>query len=76
MTLVQTVCNSTKLCNTEQESQRALQEFSQKMESLKREHELEMESLVHEAQLKQKDAEVSYFIMTLSFSVILSDKVV
>lgn len=40
-----------------QESQRALQEFSQKMESLKREHELEMESLVHEAQLKQKDAE-------------------
>ena len=59
MALVQTLCNSIKSCKTEQESQRALQEFSQKMESLKREHELEMESLVHEAQLKQKDAEVT-----------------
>ena len=28
------------------------------MESLKRGHELEIESLIHEAELKQKDAEV------------------
>jgi len=42
----------------EQEAERAVQEFSQKTEALKREHELEMESLVHEAQLKKEDAEV------------------
>lgn len=49
----------------EQESERALQEFSQKMESLKRGHDLEMESLAHEAQLKQKDAEVFNLILRL-----------
>jgi len=45
----------------EQEAERKVQEFSQKIEELSRGHDLELESLVHISQLKQDDAEVRYF---------------
>ena len=45
----------------EQEAERKVQEFSQKIEELNRGHDLELESLVHVSQLKQDDAEVRYF---------------
>jgi len=43
----------------EQESERNIQEFSQKMEGIKRGHDLEVESLEHESQLKRDNAEVN-----------------
>lgn len=43
---------------SEQESERNIQEFSQKMEGMKRGHDLEVGSLEHESQLKRENAEV------------------
>ncbi|XP_065916630.1 uncharacterized protein [Dysidea avara] len=40
-----------------QEAERKIQEYSQKIEELSRGHDLELESIVHESQLKQDDAE-------------------
>ena len=47
------------MCKTEQESQRNIQEYSQKLEEMKRSHDLEVESLEHESQLKREIEEVN-----------------
>ena len=44
---------------SEQESEKNVQEFSQKTEGMKRSHDLEVESLVHESQLKRENKEVN-----------------
>lgn len=46
------------MCKSEQESEKNVQEFSQKIEEMKRSHDLEVESLEHESQLKKDNEEV------------------
>ena len=47
------------MCKPEQESQKNIQEYSQKLEEMTRSHDLEVESLEHESQIKREDEEVS-----------------
>ena len=47
------------MCKTEQESKKNIQEYSQKLEEMKRSHDLEVESLEHESQLKRENEEVN-----------------
>lgn len=48
--------------NAEQESEKNLQEFSQKIEGMKRSHDLEVEALEHDSQLKKENEEVNQIV--------------